>query len=318
MSLYQSVRTITRASGDGPVDWGAVGTAAVEATAPGSIDLSSEEQTRYLEDVTDARRAIIETAAIDFALPNTFEIQNRHHWIEANVVTFKRVMEPIAARQPATAPGPAIVINTGTMTGVMAFLARNVLGQYDPLLLADEDDPHGLYFVHPNIERVASELDVDRDRFRRWIVFHEVTHAAEFGIAPWLPDVMEEHLLDGVDALARGTIDRNAFRKLDATMTAVEGYAELLMDEAFDREAADLREKIEQRRRGGGPLMQLMRRLLGLDIKRRQYERGKEFFEAVVAARGIEAAGEVWADPENLPKWDEFDEPARWLSRVDP
>lgn len=317
MSLYESVRTISRASGDGPVDWDAVGTAAHEATAAGSLDLSRAEQGRYLEDVRDARRAIEQTAGVDFELPGTFEIQNRHHWIDANVATFRRVMEPIAARQPSPAPGAALVINTGTMTGAMAFLARNVLGQYDPLLLADEGD-HGLYFVHPNIDRVADELEVEEDRFRRWIVFHEVTHAAEFGLAPWLPTVLESNLLDGIDALGRGRIDRDAFRSLDATMTAVEGYAELLMDEAFDRQASDLREKLDERRRAGGPLVRMLRRVLGLDIKRRQYERGKAFFEAVAGARGIEAAGAVWTDRDHLPSWEEFDEPDRWLARVDP
>ena len=317
MSLYQSVRTITQASGDGPVDWNAVGSAAAEATAPGNLSLTKQEQVRYLEDVRDARDAIRRTAAVDFDIPDMFEIQNRHHWIDANVATFRRVMEPIAAKQPSPAPGAAIVMNTGTMTGAMAFLARNVLGQYDPLLLTDDDD-HGLYFVHPNIKRVAEELEVDYDLFRRWIVFHEVTHAAEFGSAPWLPDVLETHLLDGVDALGRGRIDQSAFRSLDATMTAVEGYAELLMDAAFDQDATHLREKLDERRRGGGPVLQLIRRLLGLNIKRRQYERGKSFFEAIASERGIDGASVVWEDPEYLPSWEEFDEPNRWLDRVNP
>jgi putative hydrolase len=101
-------------------------------------------------------------------------------------------------------------------------------------------------------------------------------------------------------------------------MTAVEGYAELLMDRAFDAEYADLRRKLDARRRGGGPLATIVRRVLGLGMKRRQYERGAAFFDAVADQRGVAAAAEVWETPETLPTDAEFDDPARWLARVDP
>ena len=71
-------------------------------------------------------------------------------------------------------------------------------------------------------------------------------------------------------------------------MTAVEGYAEMLMDRAFDAEYADLRAKLDERRRGGGPFARLARRLLGLGLKRRQYERGARFFRTIADRRGVE------------------------------
>jgi putative hydrolase len=122
----------------------------------------------------------------------------------------------------------------------------------------------------------------------------------------------------GIDALAEGSLDREAFADLDVAMTAVEGYAELLMDRAFDEEYADLREKLDARRRGGGPFARLVRRLLGLGLKRRQYERGARFFRSVADARGVAAASRVWDRPENLPSNAELDDPGRWLRRVDP
>lgn len=317
MNLLSSLRAITTAESDGPVDWETVGLAAKNATTPGELELSADEIAGYREDVAAARTAIESVTTIDVSLPGTLEVQNRHHWIDANVATFRRVMEPLAQRGPRVTPGAAVVLNTASMSTALAFLARNVLGQYDPVLLAEQPD-HGLYFVHPNIVSVARELDLDEDRFRRWIAFHEVTHAAEFAAAPWLPAVLESHLTDGVDALARGRLDRDAFRSMDATMTAVEGYAELLMDEAFDADSAQLREKLDKRRRGGGPLTKLIRRLFGLDIKRRQYERGSQFFATVAEHRGIPAAGAVWKREENLPTWDEFDDPEAWIARVNP
>ncbi|WP_115863052.1 zinc-dependent metalloprotease [Halorussus litoreus] len=317
MSLYRSVRAIADSSGDGPIDWQAVAEAAKASTDPGELDLSAAEQAGYAADVRDARERVREVSGRGFDVPDTIEVQNRHHWIDANVATFRRVMKPVEQHGPAVMPGVARTINTGTMSVMLSVLAKNVLGQYDPLLLAEGDEQHALYFVRPNIDRIARELDVSYDRFRRWIAFHEVTHAAEFGAAPWLSEHLESRMEEGIEALASGHLDREAFRELDAAMTAVEGYAELLMDGAFDDEYSDLRRKMEERRQGGDPLSRLVRRLLGLGLKRRQYERGKAFFDAVAAERGIEGASAVWDRPENLPTDDEIDDPATWLRRVE-
>ncbi|WP_134669853.1 zinc-dependent metalloprotease [Halorussus marinus] len=316
MSLYRSVRAIAESTGEGPIDWDAVAEAAKASTDPGSIELTADERAGYAADVRDARARVREVSTMAFDVPDVVEVQNRHHWIDANIETFRRVMTPIEQHGPVLFPGVTRTINTGTMSVLLSVLARNVLGQFDPLLLAEGDD-HALYFVRPNIRQIAGQLDVEYDRFRRWIAFHEVTHAAEFGAAPWLSGHLESRMESGIEALASGDLDREAFRDLDAAMTAVEGYAELLMDEAFDDEYADLREKIEARRRGRDPVSKLLRQLLGLGLKRRQYERGKRFFESVAAQRGIAGASAVWDRPENLPTDAELDDPARWLARVD-
>jgi len=317
VNLFRSVRAVANASGDGAIDWAAVGEAATASTDPGSIDLSEAEIGGYRNDVREARARVSEVSGVDFALPGTIEIQDRHHWIDANVDTFRRVMQPLET-QGGLIPGVARVANTGSLSFMLSFLARNVLGQYDPLLLADGDTDHALYFVHPNIARVARVLDVDEQRFRRWIAFHEVTHAAEFGGAPWLSTYLEERVEAGVAELSAGHLDRTAFSELNTAMTVVEGYAELLMDEAFDGEYADLRRKLDQRRSGRGPIAQLVRRVLGLGLKRRQYEQGKAFFEAVAEERGLAAASAVWRGPEYLPSEEELSNPALWVDRVDP
>ena len=314
MGLYRSVQAVANASGEGPIDWHAVTEAAKGSTAPGSIDLSEAEQSGYARDVRDARDRVREVATVEFDLPSTVEVQDRHHWIDANVTTFERVMRPLE-QQAQFMPGLARVANTGSMAFALSFLGNNVLGQYDPLLLAEADD-HALYFVHPNIERVADVLDVDRDRFRRWIAFHEVAHAAEFGAAPWLSKHLETTMEEAIGALTDGRLDRDSLGELDTTMTAVEGYAELVMDRAFDDEYDDLREKLEARRSGRGPIAMLVRRLLGLGMKRRQYERGKAFFDTVADERGVAGASKVWEDPTFLPSDDELDDPRAWLRRV--
>jgi uncharacterized protein (DUF2342 family) len=314
MGFFRSVRAVSGASGAGPIDWNAVAEAATAAVEPGDLDVSASERRAYAAAVRDAHRELGTVAAIDFDLPDRVQVQDRHHWIDANVGTFERLMRPLEANTDAV-PGVARAINTGSMAVALGFLAKHVLGQYDPLLLADGNS-HKLYFVRPNIHRVAGQLDVPLPRFRRWIAFHEVTHAAEFGAAPWLPGHLESALERAVTGLAAGTLDRDSLGRLDTTMTAVEGYAELLMDRAFDARSDDLRRKLEARRRGRGPIERLIRRGLGLSVKRRQYERGKAFFDAVADRHGLAAAGTVWEAPAKLPTDAELDEPDRWMARV--
>ena len=314
MGLYRSVRAVTGASGDGQVDWRAVTEAATAVTTAGDLDLTEAEREGYSTDVRDARERVRDVTEMEFDLPERVEIQNRHHWLEANVGTFERVMAPLEQRVDST-PGVARAINTGTMAFTLSFLADHVLGQYDPLLLADGDE-HALYFVRPNIRRVAEALDVSYERFRRWIAFHEVTHAAEFGAASWLSTHLEESMQSAVTDLTEGSINRDALGQLDTTMTAVEGYAELVMDHAFDREYTDLREKIEARRQGRNPVEKLVRRLLGLSVKRRQYERGKQFFETVLERESMSVAARAWDSPETLPTDAELEAPDDWIRRV--
>ncbi|MWG36191.1 zinc-dependent metalloprotease [Halomarina oriensis] len=314
MNLFRAVRAVSEASGDGPVDWYAVGEAAKAATDPGDLDLTTAEQQGYADDVKAAHRRIQEIGGVEFDLPETVELHHRHHWIDANVPTFRRVLDQLEVG-PAVVPGIARTLNTGSIAASVGFLANHVLGQYDPLLLSGHDE-HRLYFVHPNIVNVAEMLDVDVPRFRRWIAFHEMTHAAEFGAAPWLDDHLESLIETTLDDISAIQFNRADLQEIDTTMTAVEGYAELLMDETFDREYADLRAKLDARRGQGGPLSTLFRRLLGLGRKQRQYERGKEFFESVAAARDVQTAAVVWESPDNLPTDDELDHPVRWLRRM--
>jgi uncharacterized protein (DUF2342 family) len=315
MDITTGVRAIASASGDEPVDWSAVATAAKALTDPGAIALDETEKEGYAADVREARDAIRSVTERSFGVPETIEIQNRHHWIDANVVTFRRAFEPLSGEDVAV-HRVSRSVNTASAAGTLAYVARHVLGQYDPLLLADGDADHQLYFVHPNVVRAADSLDVDYPRFRRWIAFHEVTHAAEFGAAPWLGDYLADRLQSAIRELARYDVPRESFSELNVAMTAVEGYAELLMDHAFDAESADLRRKLDDRRRGGDPLSQLLRRLLGFTLKRTQYERGRAFFDTVAGARGIDGAGAVWDRPENLPTDEELDDPKLWLERV--
>jgi len=99
----------------------------------------------------------------------------------------------------------------------------------------------------------------------------------------------------------------------------IEGHAEHVMDAV----ASDLlpslprlRQALNKRRRSQSVLSRLAGRLLGLELKLRQYEQGKRFCDAVVREAGPESLRLVFSSPEALPTLEELDKPSAWLTRI--
>jgi len=79
----------------------------------------------------------------------------------------------------------------------------------------------------------------------------------------------------------------------------------------------EIRAKFDVRRRtGSSPVDQLMRRLLGMEAKMRQYREGALFVRAIVDRIGMDGFNQVWTSPETLPSKAEIDQPDQWLERV--
>ena len=106
--------------------------------------------------------------------------------------------------------------------------------------------------------------------------------------------------------------------RLQATMALIEGHAEHVMDAAgAPPNVAKLRAAMDRRRKDRTPLFKLLERLLGLDMKMRQYEHGKRFCDAVVARGGIDALNAL-VGPRQAPDARRADDPAGWIRRPDP
>jgi putative hydrolase len=121
-----------------------------------------------------------------------------------------------------------------------------------------------------------------------------------------------------VALVARGR-RRELIDNLQATMAVVEGYAEHVMDAVGEDvlpSVRSLRDALDRRRQSRSTPLRLLERLLGLEMKLRQYEIGKRFCDAVVAAGGIAALNRVWAAPDALPSLAELDDPEAWLART--
>ncbi len=253
------------------------------------------------------------------------------------------------ARVPLTAvAGLLLTAEVGVIVG---FLAQRVLGQYDVVLL-DPDAKPRLLFVEPNLDDAVRALDADREELVRWVALHEVTHALQFAGVPWLRDHLAGLIRELTDSLTvsidasrlrrlpsrddlRGLVDavregnlvsfvaggeqKRLIDRIQATMALIEGHAEHVMDAV----GADvlpslprLRAAMDRRRESQGTIARLVARLIGLDLKLRQYVVGKRFCDAVVERAGVEALHRAFASPAMLPTLEELDEPQTWLART--
>ena len=199
------------------------------------------------------------------------------------------------------------------------------------------DAPPRLLFVGPNLRKAVRELDVDPAAFHRWICAHELTHVFQFQGVPWLRGHLSglvreylssvevriergaagglpslpnpSHLVDafregGLATLVQTREQRALMARMQVVMAVVEGYSEHVMDAIAPETIpghAGLREAMDKRRRSRSAPARMIERLLGFEMKLRQYEQGKRFCDAVVAAAGMEALNRVWESPGALP-----------------
>jgi coenzyme F420 biosynthesis associated uncharacterized protein len=214
------------------------------------------------------------------------------------------------------------------------------------------DQPGRLTLVAPNIVMVERELGVDTHDFRRWVCLHEETHRLQFTAVPWLRDYVQSQMTEfllaseldpaailqrirsAADAMAgavRGgdggsLIDAVATPKqkeimdrLTSVMTLVEGHGDYVMDAVGPQvvpSVEQIRERFNSRRGSSGRVEQTIRRILGIDLKMKQYAEGSRFVKAVVDEVGMADFNKVWTSPETLPTREEFAHPHRWVERV--
>ena len=236
--------------------------------------------------------------------------------------------------------------------GMLGLLSQRVLGQYE-VPPNDPERPARLLFVAPNLDDAARKLAVDEEQMLRWVVLHEVTHAVQFSSVPWLRahvasmvDELSEALdvklelravlklrgddlreavqrlrQDGVMAFALGPGRKDLLDRVQSTMALIEGHAEHVMDAAGVEVLPDLeqlRGALERRRRDRPPILRIFEKLMGLEMKMRQYEVGKRFCDTVVERGGVAALNRAWESPGSLPTWAEMEQPDQWLARTAP
>lgn len=231
--------------------------------------------------------------------------------------------------------------------GLVAYLGGRVLGQYDPF--GGPDGAGRLLVVAPNVYGAQQALDVPSDDFGLWVCLHEATHRLQFTAVPWLrdyfagevgallsftdvraasleriPEIVRALRESKGDSLAvvellQGPEQRAVLDRLLAVTTLLEGHADHVMDAVGPEvvpSVATIRTRFTQRRRGGGLVDRMLRAVLGIEAKLRQYAVGKAFTDHVVLAAGMDGFNRVWESPETLPTRAELDDPGAWIRRV--
>jgi coenzyme F420 biosynthesis associated uncharacterized protein len=113
---------------------------------------------------------------------------------------------------------------------------------------------------------------------------------------------------------------REILNRLTALMTLVEGHGDFVMDAvgpAVVPSVEQIREKFNARRSGGNRMEQAIRRMLGIDLKLKQYQQGSAFVSQIVGQVGMASFNRVWTSPETLPTREELTRPELWLARMD-
>jgi coenzyme F420 biosynthesis associated uncharacterized protein len=282
-------------------------------------------------------------------------VVDRGDWAATNIEGLKTVIEPLASKmtkghEPGNLMGAIGSRLTGVQAGtVLAYLSGRVLGQYEVF----SSDPGELLLVAPNIVEVERRLDAVPRDFRLWVCLHEVTHRTQFTAVPWMRDYFlsevraftdaaaasseqfTERLRHGLGALAEAVRDpesrasvldlvqtpaqKAVVERLTALMTLLEGHAEFVMDGVGPQvvpTVAQIRTGFNARREAHNPFERVIRRLLGIEVKMRQYAEGHKFVGAVVDRIGIEAFNAVWTSAETLPTLAEVADPESWIARV--
>lgn len=281
---------------------------------------------------------------------------DRASWARANAMSFRDLLAPAVAEaleRRGRLPGAQIVavgsrVTAAEVGSLLGFLSSRVLGQYDPF----GTEPARLMLVAPNVLQVEQELEVDPRDFRLWVCLHEEAHRVQFTATPWLAGHLQDEvrslvadvladptqILDRLVAVARGLPElmrtgsqgslleavqspqqRERLARVTAVMSLLEGHADVMMDEVGPQVVPTvevIRERFARRRAGRGALDQLLRRLLGLEAKMRQYADGARFVRRVREQVGLDGFNAVWSTPQTLPLPAEIAEPAAWVARV--
>ncbi|HEY1455619.1 MAG TPA: zinc-dependent metalloprotease [Candidatus Dormibacteraeota bacterium] len=266
-----------------------------------------------------------------------FEALDRVGWLNLNLDIFRRVVDPVleVGRMPNS-----LLVEVGRagvdryLGYLLAFLGTRVLGQYDPQLLgAEAGGGEGLYLVETNVQEWRERADLPDEDLRRWLILHEMTHAWQFAAHPWLRPYMEESMRALLETVTRkgapfarfaafaGVLPAQwrVMRQIQGTMSVVEGYSNLVMNELGGRLLPGF-EQLEQayRRRSSGKsaLEMLVWKLTGLDLKLQQYRRGEAFCRAIFDRHGMAALNRVWDGAGAMPTLSELGDPEAWHRRV--
>ena len=286
-------------------------------------------------------------------------VADRPMWIGANIQSFQRLLAPVTEKLGAKTDLSRLGGVAGKIGGVevgvlLGWMSSRVLGQYDLLIIEDEnpEDQDIVYYVGPNVMALEKKHGFPPEEFRLWLALHEVTHRAQFTGVPWLrehflglvgqtldavdpdPKVLKkavERIIEGrktgEDVLAEGGVagllatpeQREVLNQISGMMSLLEGHGDVTMDRAgADRipSAERLSSTLRARRNSARGLSRIFQKIIGMEAKLNQYQAGELFIAAVEGAGGTALLDRAWEKPDHLPSMDEIKTPQLWIDRM--
>lgn len=281
-------------------------------------------------------------------------VVDREDWVATNVASFNALLAPaeeLLADQTGVGSRIAGRVMGAEMGAVLGFLSKRVLGQYELVLpTADKEVGDTVMFVGSNILMLERNHEFRPDEFRFWVALHECTHRLQFVGVPWLrgyflglvdelvattkpekgriqrvtAELQEasragEPLIgeSGIFGLFASPAQREVIDRVQALMSLLEGHGHIVMDRIGARELVTQRRmsRVLKARRADRRTAALMR-IIGLEMKLRQYELGERFIKQVEREAGWSTLDLAWRGPSSLPTLDEIGHPESWLQRV--
>lgn len=281
-------------------------------------------------------------------------VVSRKEWVEANIGSFSQLVKPAEDRlaaQQGIGARIARKVTAAELGMILGLLSRRVLGQYELVLpRADGSSGDTVMFVGANILAMERQHEFRPQEFRFWVALHEATHRLQFLGVPW----MKEYFLSLVSELVAASIpqkgvlsriagdlsaaaksgeplideaglfglfatpgQREIIDRVQALMSLLEGHGHVVMDRVGARELVT-QERMSRvfKARRQDPRTAMFMRLVGLEMKMRQYDEGAEFVAGVERHAGWSALDRAWISPKHLPTLPEIKNPVLWLERM--
>ncbi|WP_231447044.1 zinc-dependent metalloprotease [Brevibacterium zhoupengii] len=211
--------------------------------------------------------------------------------------------------------------------------------------------PHdAAVLVETNVEKFASEIDVDASEVRIYLAAQELAHLALFERAPWLSAQVEtaltryaqglkvdtsqiedmatqidpSNISDLSDNIRQGLFNppttedqKKALTNLENLLAVIAGWVDVVVYSACAHLPGrdQIREALRRRRATAGPAEKTFSTLVGLEFNPRRLRDAAALFGYLETQGGTEARDKVFSHPDLLPTTQDLDDPLGYSER---
>ncbi len=213
--------------------------------------------------------------------------------------------------------------------------------------------PDGDAVILPqNFADFGRDLEIEHDQLALYIATRELSHARLFRHARWLrlhvlsqitdfargihvdtealeglasrfdpsePEELRRALESGVLLPSRTEAQSEALTRLENLLATIEGWVDVVTDDATSRlpSANRIGEAVRRRRAVGGPAERALGSLVGLELRPRRMREAAAMWRAVTDAVGVAGRDALWDYPDLMPTSDDIDDPAALVARLE-